>query len=137
MTTFRLKLSQFCVFKFWVILRYFKRGQLLSSQHLAVVIITPAPIQSNTVSSITGMQGYNNVFRFPLLTDCGAAEDEMVTVSCSGSHHLSVSWPTNITYTADVVNVPADLTVKLRQRIVKLQKQVHIFQLVILNRQPP
>ena len=61
----------------------------------------------------------------------------MVDVSCSGDRVLSVSWPTNITYTADVISVPADLTAKLRLRIVKLQKQVHIFQLVILHRQPP
>ena len=93
--------------------------------------------KSNPVVSITGMQCYNNILCFPLPTDCEAAEDERVDVSCSGDRHLSVSWPTNITYTADVVSVPADLTAKLRQRIVKLQKQVHIFQLVILNRQPP
>ena len=83
------------------------------------------------------MQRYNNVKWFPLPTDCGAAETEMVHVSCSRDRLLSVSWPTNITYTADIVNVPADLTAKLTQRIVKLQKQVHIFQLVLFNRQPP
>ena len=93
--------------------------------------------KSNPVVSITGMRCYNKILCFPLLTDCEAAEDEMVDVSCSGDRHLSVSWPTNITHTSNIVNVPADLTVKLRQRIVKLQKQVHIFQLVILNRQPP
>ena len=94
--------------------------------------------KSNPVVSITGMQCNNNILCFPLPTDCEAGEDEMVDVSCSGDRHLlSVSWPTNITYTADVISVPADLTVKLRQRIVKLQTQVHIFQLVILNRQPP
>ena len=93
--------------------------------------------KSNPLVSITGMLCYNNILCFPLPTDCEAAEDEMVDVSCSGDRHLSVSWPTNITYTADIVNVPADLTAKLRQRIVKLQKQVHIFQLVLFNRQPP